>query len=452
MKIDTYATLSNVIDLLLDAVCVVDAAGRFVFVSAACERIFGYTPEEMVGRTMIELVHPEDREKTLRAADEIMSGDLKPHFENRYVRKDGQVVHIMWSARWSESDQMRIAVARDITERKCAETLQAALYSVSEAAHSAEDMLALFQQIHRIIAGLLPASNFFVALYDEKNDKLSFPYSVDEHDQTAALQTSDSNTLSAEVIRSGQPLLLTPETSAVLAERAASGRAPLYCLGAPLNSHKGTIGALVVQRYSGGTCFTEMDKELLQFVSTQVAAAIERIKIQTRLQYIAQYDPLTNLPNRELLRDRLRTALTRARREQGNLSLLYLDLDKFKHVNDNFGHASGDLLLQMVADRLKECLREADTIARIGGDEFVVLLEKTRSPAYVCAIAEKIRTAFNQSFDLAGNTAHILPSIGVALYPQHGDDEEQLLRHADEAMYIAKRNGGNQIYMGKGSK
>ena len=145
-----------------------DTEGRYVYVSASFERIFGYAPEEVIGRRMIELVHPEDRDVTLQTASGIMSGNPEYHFENRYVRKDGQVVNIMWSARWSEDHRLRIAVARDITRRKRAETLQAALYAISEATHAAEDLRTLFQQIHRIIGELLPASNFSIALYDEK--------------------------------------------------------------------------------------------------------------------------------------------------------------------------------------------------------------------------------------------------------------------------------------------
>ncbi|WP_137886646.1 diguanylate cyclase domain-containing protein [Pseudomonas sp. 2FE] len=449
METKTYAPLTSFIDLLLDAICVVDVEGRFVFVSAACERIFGYTPEEMIGRAMIEMVVPEDRARTLQAANEIMSGQPKPHFENSYLRKDGQVVHIMWSARWSEADQLRVAVARDITKRKQAESMQAALYSISEAAHAAKDLLALFQRIHQIIGELLPALNFSVALYDEKNDQLSFPYHVDEHDQAPAPRKPDACTLCAEVIRTGQPLLLTAETLTALPEhlRAVGGRNSLCWLGVPLNSHKGTIGALMVKSYSGGARYTEKDKELLQFVSTQVAAAIERKQLHARLQYMAQYDQLTNLPNRALLHDRLRTALARARREQGRLSLLYLDLDKFKQVNDTFGHAAGDRLLQEVANRLKQCVREADTVARIGGDEFVVLLESIQVPEHASIVAEKIRSALNQPLDMEGHSLHILPSIGVALYPEHGDEEKQLLKHADEAMYFAKKNGGNRFQM-----
>ncbi|MBK3866681.1 PAS domain S-box protein [Pseudomonas stutzeri] len=126
MKNSNFADYSNILDFLLDAICVVDhATGCFVSVSGACERIFGYTPEEMIGKPMIDFVFHEDRQRTLEAAARVQAGYLQLHFENRYVRKDGEIVHINWSARWSEADQRRIAVARDITERKRLEAMQA---------------------------------------------------------------------------------------------------------------------------------------------------------------------------------------------------------------------------------------------------------------------------------------------------------------------------------------
>jgi len=188
---------SNVMDLLLDAICVVDAEGRYLFVSAAFERIFGYAAGEVIGRPMIEMVYPPDRERTLRAAADIMAGQDQLHFENRYVRKDGQVVDIMWSARWSEADQARVAVGRDVTALKRSENLQGALFDISEAAYTAEHLPALFRRIHQIIGELLPANNFFVALYDDKKDELSFPYFIDEHDPAPEPRKLDSGTLSA---------------------------------------------------------------------------------------------------------------------------------------------------------------------------------------------------------------------------------------------------------------
>jgi diguanylate cyclase (GGDEF)-like protein len=355
----------------------------------------------------------------------------------------------MWSARWSEADQARVAVGRDITALKRSENLQGALFAISEAANTAEDLLALFRRIHQIIGDLLPANNFFVALYDDKKDELSFPYFIDEHDPAPAPRKLDSGTVSAEVIRSGKALLLTPDNDVDLPEHISTivGSNSIDWLGVPLHTSKGVIGALVVQSYSGDVRYTKNDEALLQFVSSQVASAIVRKQTDTWLQHIARHDPLTDLPNRTLIHDRLQTALGRARRERQRLALLYIDLDGFKRINDSFGHTLGDQLLQEVAQRITRCVRASDTVGRIGGDEFVVLLHDIAQPADATAIADQIRAALDRPFDLTGECLSISSSIGVATYPEHGDDGKQLIRHADEAMYAAKKNGGNRLLM-----
>lgn len=440
MEPNPHAPSASFIDLMMDAVFAVDVEAHVVFASASCERIFGYTPKEMIGKNMFDMMLPEDRELTRNSLVAVMAGHPQLHFENRYLHKNGQVVHIMWSARWSPADQLRIGVARDITERKRSESLQSALYSISEAAQTAEDLLKLFQRIHQIVGTLLPADNFSVALYDDETDQLSFPYHVDEHLQTPDPFKPVPGTLYAEIVHTGEPLLLTPEkmVDRLKMLRPSFGANPFSWLGVPLKSQKGTIGLLMVKSYPGGVCYSEQDQELLQFVSTQIAAAIERQQMQVRLQYMAQYDQLTALPNRVFFHDRLKIALSAARREQEQLSLLYLDLDKFKQVNDALGHRIGDLLLKEVAVRLRQCIREPDTVARVGGDEFVVLLRGTSSPESVVRVSEKIRAAFDHPFILDGHSLSIAPSIGIAHYPEHGNDEHQLLEHADKAMYLVK--------------
>ena len=441
MESNSHAPLSSFIDLMMDAVFAVDAHANIIFASASCERIFGYTPKELVGKNMFDLMLPEDRELTRDSIVDVMAGRPQFHFENRYVHKNGQTVNIMWSARWSPADQLRIGVARDITERKRSERLQSVLYAISEAAHTAEDLLKLFQRIHEIVGTLLPADNFSVTLYDAETGQLSFPYHVDEHQDTPAPFTLIPATFYAEVIHTGQPLLLTPETMAGRMEelRFSFGINPFCWLGVPLKSHKGTIGALVLKSYPGGVCYNERDQELLQFVSTQIATVIERQQMQARLQHMAQYDQLTDLPNRGLLYDRLKAALASARREQSQLALLFIDLDKFKQVNDTLGHGMGDLLLQETASRLTRCIRESDTVARIGGDEFVILLQEPLLPELAELVAKKIDNAFRLPFSLDGYAVTVVPSIGIACYPEHGSTEQQLLDYADKAMYVAKQ-------------
>lgn len=446
MESNSHTPIAGFIDLLIDAVFAVNTDARVVYVSAACEQIFGYTPKELIGKSMFDIMLPEDHERTRNSVKDIMSGKPQVHFENRYVRKDGQIVHIMWSTRWSPSDQLRIGVARDITELKRAESLRAALYAISEAAHVADDLLMLFQRIHQIVGRLLSADNFSIALYDGETDLISFPYHVDEHQQTPEPFRLYPEMPCAEIIHTGRPLLLNSETVVPRLEgmRISAGMNPVSWLGVPLKSHENTIGVLMVKSYPGGVSYNQKDQELLQFVSTQIATVIERQQMQVRLKNMAQYDQLTALPNRGFLYDRLKVALSMARREQGRLSLLYIDLNKFKKVNDILGHAVGDQLLKAVAGRLKLCVRESDTVARVGGDEFVVLLQRTATPEQPTLVAEKIHNALNELFNVDGHSLSIAPSIGIALYPEHGETEDQLLKHADKAMYFAKYAEGDR--------
>lgn len=163
------------------------------------------------------------------------------------------------------------------------------------------------------------------------------------------------------------------------------------------------------------------------------------------IRHQAQYDALTDLPNRILLFDRLRQAISHAKRDKTHLALMYIDLDKFKPINDNLGHAIGDQLLQDVAYRMQDCVREMDTVARIGGDEFVVLLPVVENDQDALRVAEKIRVALNQSFDIAGKSLNISSSTGVVIYPEHGTSENELTGNADIAMYHAKESGRDNV-------
>ena len=171
--------------------------------------------------------------------------------------------------------------------------------------------------------------------------------------------------------------------------------------------------------------------------------AVERKRAEERLIFLAQYDHLTGVANRTLLRDRLLLALARSKRKTQPVGLMLLDLDGFKTVNDTLGHDIGDQLLKAAADRLKSCVREVDTVARMGGDEFTVLLEGASGEQDIAKVAERILEAIAKPLVLDGQAVSVTTSIGITVYPldDHGIDD--LLRHADTAMYRAKGHGGN---------
>lgn len=166
-----------------------------------------------------------------------------------------------------------------------------------------------------------------------------------------------------------------------------------------------------------------------------------------RIRHMAQHDTLTDLPNRAMLTDRLQQALSYAKRDNQRVALMFIDLDRFKPVNDTLGHVVGDWLLKQVAARMRECVRDSDTVARVGGDEFVVLLRSIESPADAVMVAEKIRNSLNKPFELAQQSLHISCSIGMVVYPEHAKTETEMMNFADIAMYRAKQTGRDKVHV-----
>lgn len=235
--------------------------------------------------------------------------------------------------------------------------------------------------------------------------------SVDEHNQRITTALEDS-LQSAGQIRKHSVLFCKAGKKHIVEELAT----PLY------DRHSKAVGAVSVFR--------------------DVTEAHQKTE---ELTYAAGHDPLTGLPNRNLFKDRTRSAIARAQRKHESFALLFLDLDRFKEVNDRMGHASGDALLLDVAHRLSGCVREEDTIARLGGDEFVVLLEGPTHEKQVKAVADKILSALRKPYHLGKQLISISVSIGASLYPNDGKDTESLLVHADTAMYRAKQQGRDQF-------
>jgi len=184
-----------------------------------------------------------------------------------------------------------------------------------------------------------------------------------------------------------------------------------------------------------------------ELLARAVRYAIERKRSEEHLTYLAQYDHLTGLVNRTLFRDRLVQAMARSKRLQQSIALMLLDLDRFKVVNDTFGHDMGDELLKAVSERLKTCMREVDTVARMGGDEFTIILEGVSFEQNILVVAKRITEFIATPFELKGHHISIGISIGITIYPHDDHPVDELLKHADMAMYRAKQQGGSAFHL-----
>jgi diguanylate cyclase (GGDEF)-like protein/PAS domain S-box-containing protein len=232
---------------------------------------------------------------------------------------------------------------------------------------------------------------------------------------------------------------LTRAASGEGAEGGVGLRAPLKAGGVhvPIHGEHAPFGVLTMNALRSRP-FDEDDLRFAEAIANVLTATVRRHQTQTRLAYMAEFDGLTGLPNRNLLQDRLTQTIAQARRHDWQGAVLFIDLDRFKLVNDTLGHHVGDALLAEAGKRLKQCVRSGDTVGRVSGDEFAVVLSELAAGDDAALVAQKILDALSQPFDLTGNEAYVTASIGISVFPADGEQAETLLKNADMAMYRAK--------------
>jgi len=283
---------------------VITERGRVVHCNDDLAAMLGYTTEEMVGRPVQDFIAPEDA----ALVSERQQAEARERYEHLMVRKDGSRFPVEVQGRTIPylGRKLRLTAIRDISERRRSELTQGAIFRISEAAHAAVSLQELFFAIHRIVGELMPARNFYIALYDAERGTLSFPYFVDEFDAAPAPKVPGKG-LTEYVLRTGKPLLATPAVSLDLERRGEIeliGAPSLDWLGVPLVASGKTTGVLVVQTYSEGIRYAERDRDLLEFVSAQIAMAVERKRAEQALRESEErYRQLVDHIHDALIRD-----------------------------------------------------------------------------------------------------------------------------------------------------
>jgi diguanylate cyclase (GGDEF)-like protein len=360
-------------------------------------------------------------------------------------RKDGHEFPMALSlATWQlDGDIFFTGIIRDISQRKRAELVQSAIFRITQAALTGEGIDALYQSIHSILGELIPAKNFYIALYDSASGLISFPYFIDQYDEPPPSPIHLQG-LTGYVIRTGRPLLATRETFDHLIQQGeveVVGTLSVDWLGAPLKVEERMIGVISVQSYTQGIHFNQEDLDLLEFVSTQVALAIDRKRLEEKIRSLSITDELTGLYNRRGFTLLAEQQIKLAHRDRRNMLLFFGDVDNLKAINDSLGHAQGDLALKKISAILKKYFREADILARIGGDEFVVLASDT-SLENSELITSRIRGALEALNQQADASYHLGLSLGIAAYnPDFPSTVNELITQADRLMYQQKQAG-----------
>ena len=385
---------------------ILDADGIVAYASPSYERVLGQKTEEITGTSSFLTVHPDDAERVKTYFAQVLEAPgVYPALQLRVRHADGSwrcMESVATNLLDDPNVQGVIVNTRDVTDRK-----------------QAEDELLNSEARNRVILDATPDLMF----------RLS-------HDgKYLDVRANDENRL-----------VLPPEE---LLGKTVHDVMPTEVAEAVLRGIARTLESDEMQIVEFRLEVTEepLDFEARFVVSGPeevlcVARDItERRALETRLEFQAFYDALTGLPNRALFTDRLEHALVRSNRREGSVAVLFLDLDRFKVVNDSLGHEVGDQLLRAVGGRLQECLRSADTAARLGGDEFTILLEDVTSVSYAVGVANRIMSALNRPFHVAGYELVVTTSIGIALNHEGRDAPSELLWDADFAMYNAKDKG-----------
>ena len=417
-----------------------------VFANESIARILGLeSAQDLIGRDVLDFLPHEELKSAAEALVEMKRGEPVPPREYFLRRADGtQALVEVFGRRVTFGDRPAVqSVIRDITERRRSERSQAAIYRIADASARASNLSDLLESVHSAVGELMDARNFIIALMDPSGENFTFPYYRDEADGPVA-SVPIKATFCSRVLADGRPLLVDRAQIEALRAQGAPGFGPssVSWIGVPLKLRESSFGVLIVQSYREEIRYTEADRDLLNYVSHHIAEAIDRQRKEDQIEHMAFHDGLTGLPNRLLFEDRLKNALAQAERRRASLCILFVDLDRFKVINDSLGHPTGDEVLKVVGKRLAEGLRDGDSLARRGGDEFLVLLPDT-PPDGAASVAQKLIDRVRAPMHCGGHDLTISASCGIAVYPENGPDTEGLLKAADIAMYRAKEGGGD---------
>jgi len=401
--------LQGILDNMQDTYYRTDAGGRVVRASRSVFNLLGYKPDEVLGKPLADLYFdPADRQDfLLRMAER---GGTLSGYDSRLRHKAGHEVWVLTNAQYLRDADGKVlgveGTTRDNTEqRRIKENLRLAaqVFENSGEAIMIMDAHSRVVSVNRAFAdmtGFLPA---------EVQDKTPAMLTSDLHDEEFYQRMWHS-------------LRETGYWQGELWSRRRNGEVYPEWMG--ISTLRGPDGA--VTHYVA--------------ISTDIS---ERKASEARIEFLAHHDPLTDLPNRLLLRDRLERAIVQGERTETRVALLFVDLDRFKTVNDSLGHPVGDRLLREAAQRLRVCVRDMDTVSRQGGDEFLIVLTELKDGDAVTRVAEQILAALSVPFSLDGHDVAISCSVGVAVFPDDGRDFDELLKKSDIAMYHAKEAGRN---------
>jgi diguanylate cyclase (GGDEF)-like protein/PAS domain S-box-containing protein len=446
---ERYRTLAEAAQ---DMIYTIGRDGRLRYVNNIAAQQVGVERDQLVGQSSERLLAAEDLENQRRILQDVLETGQPAITEHRVSFQGRNAWLSTWLAPLRNAGGEVIAAmgySRDITQRKRAEAIQAVVYKISQAANTVTNLDDLYRSIHAGLGELIRTDNFYIALFDAEHEELTFPYWVDQKDPHPPPQKPGRG-LTEYVLRTGCPQLVSPERYIELQSLGETnpehnGSPSVDWVGVPLRVEDRLIGVMAVQSYTEALRIGQEETDILSFVSTQVAMAIERKRAEEAIRRLATTDTLTGLHNRHHFLELAQREFERARRYVRPLSIIMLDIDNLKPVNDAEGHFAGDFLIRAVGQECVAQLRKSDLLGRYGGDEFVALLPETELVEALQVIDRLREHTACRTFVYEGRSLQTSISVGVAALDPDCTGMETLLGRADRALYAAKQAGKNRL-------
>ena len=435
-----------------DGIMALKTDGCISRVNVALEADTGFYGEQLIGESWTQLIAPEDREAAdgaFRRAQRGEASEFDAHLLDRLGNRLEMQMKLV-PLRVAQSVEGAYAIAKNVEAQRSAEraieSQHARIRELYLVAASRGD--SIDKQIDRVLelgCRLFGFDYGYVARVREDVVEILNGVGGDSPVTRGNVYPRDASF--SRHVQGDRQTLFIPNLDeepwrADPARRSAPWRS---YFGTKLRVNDEDYGTLVfTSKLPRDTGLEDSDRDLIQLMGLFVAAAFERLRHAERIEQLAFYDALTGLPNRVLFGDRIRQTMAAARRYERGFAVMYVDLDNFKDVNDKYGHGAGDKVLETVADRLLVVLRESDTVARFGGDEFVILQPVVNGPADAADLARKVVEAMLPEIEIDAHSVSVKASVGIAMYPEDGTTIEELMDRADRALYRAKAAGRNR--------
>ncbi len=423
--------LAAIVESTDDAIVSRALDGTIVSWNPAAERMLGYSAEELVGKSSAALLPADRSQEVAELTRRAIAGESITQFETVRLHKNGTAVDMSLSVSpiFENGRVVGIcSIGRDISAMKRADR-ELAVRQEQDREHAARVGAILNSVPAAVLIAHDPQCKKITgnrACYD----LLRLPF-----DTNLSFSRPDADQpVHFRLHRNGREL----DAPDLPLQTACSTGVEIRDFEMEVTFHDGSIRHIL----ANATPLHDAEGAISGAVGSWVDITVRRLA-EDQIRKLAHFDPLTNLPNRTLLMDRMEQALAGASRNQSRTGVIFLDLDHFKLVNDELGHHAGDLLLQQVAERIRESVREVDTVSRLGGDEFVVVLPELHEMDDATLITQKLLAVLSREYVVSGRAVNVTPSLGVSIFPDHGRDAMVLLRHADYAMYQAKQSGRN---------